>query len=85
MENIDFKSLVIEKAREIFILHGYKKTTMDDIAKACHKSRGLIYHHYKSKEEVFKVIAKNEISRSLIELKKRLENFVTAKEKIYCF
>ncbi len=85
MEEKDFKSLVIEKAREIFIKYGYKKTSMEDIAKACNKSKGLIYHHYKSKEEIFKLIATNEVNQILIDIIKKINSIKDVKEKIKIF
>lgn len=85
MEEMDFKSLVIEKAKEIFKAYGYKKTTMEDIAKACHKSKGLIYHHYKSKEEIFRIIVNNEINLLLFDLKKIVDTGISVKEKFSSF
>jgi AcrR family transcriptional regulator len=85
MNNKDFKELVLVKAKEIFIAHGYKKTTMDDVAKACNKSKGLIYHHYNSKEEIFKIIYIQETNKFISELKIGLENLSSVKEKFYYF
>lgn len=59
----DFKELVINNAKKIFIKYGYNKTTMSDIAKECHKSKGLIYHHYSSKEEIFRIIVIREFDK----------------------
>lgn len=83
MVDIDFKSLVIEKAKEIFIKYGYKKTTMEDIAKACHKSKGLIYHHYNSKEEIFKILVEKELYGMLEKIKKKLDTQISLKDKIF--
>src|SRR4030042_6697941 len=85
MEEKDFKSLVIEKGKEIFKVYGYKKTSMEDIAKACHKSKALIYHHYNSKEEIFKIIVNNEINQLLYDLKKITDTDISVKEKFNSF
>lgn len=85
MEEKDFKSLVIEKAKEIFTAYGYKKTNMEDIAKACHKSKALIYHHYKSKEEIFRICVNNEINQLLYDLKKIADTDISVKEKFNSF
>jgi AcrR family transcriptional regulator len=81
----DFKELVLEKAKEIFIAHGYKKTTMDDVAAACHKSKGLIYHYYESKEDIFKAIYIRETDKSIADLKKGLNELSSVKEKFFYF
>ena len=64
----DFKELVITNAKKIFIRYGYNKTTMSDIAKECHKSKGLIYHHYSSKEEIFRIIVTREFDKTVSKL-----------------
>jgi AcrR family transcriptional regulator len=85
MEKIDFKSLVFEKAKEIFKLYGYKKTTMDDIAKACHKSKGLLYHHFSSKEEIFKLILNDELNALFSDLKMKINMQISMKDKFVIF
>jgi len=85
MEEKNFKSLVIEKAKEIFTAYGYKKTTMEDIAKACHKSKGLIYHHYKSKEEIFRINLNNDVNQLLFDLKEKADSQISVKNKFNYF
>src|SRR4030042_1323768 len=85
MEEKNFKSLVIEKAKEIFKAYGYKKATMEDIAKACHKSKGLIYHHYKSKEEIFRINLNNDVNQLLFDLKEKADSQISVKDKFNYF
>ncbi len=56
---------VLRAAKELFILHGYERVSMDDIAKAANKSRSSIYNHFKNKKEIFELIAKLEFEKSL--------------------
>lgn len=46
------KKLIYEKAKELFIQHGYNRTTIADISKASGMSVGSIYHFYKNKEAI---------------------------------
>ncbi|MGI6153113.1 MAG: TetR/AcrR family transcriptional regulator [Christensenellaceae bacterium] len=46
------KMLIYEKAKALFLLYGYEKTTMADISKATGMSTGSIYHFYEGKEEI---------------------------------
>jgi|GEM_PF-5394519 len=85
MEEKDIKLLVIERAKEIFKVYGYKKTSMEDIAKSCNKSKGLLYHYYNSKEEIFKIIVNNEVSLLLSNLKKNVNSQISVKEKFKYF
>jgi len=47
------KSNILKAALEIIYEKGYARTTFVDIAQAIQLSKGAIYHHYKSKPEMF--------------------------------
>ncbi len=47
------KKKIIDSAKNIFYEKGFRDTTIDDIAKAIGLSRGAVYWHFKSKEEIF--------------------------------
>src|SRR6202041_189597 len=44
---------VLETALTVFLRHGFRKTSMEDIAKAAGISRQGIYLHFKNKDEIF--------------------------------
>ena len=46
------KELLLSKVLELFATKGYQSTSMADICKAANVSKGLIYHHFKSKEAI---------------------------------
>lgn len=46
---------IINAAKSLIAQYGYKKTTMDDIAKKVGKSKSALYYYYKTKEEIFEV------------------------------
>lgn len=43
---------ILSVALGLFYKNGYKNTSMADIAKAAHISKGLIYHYFKNKAEL---------------------------------
>ena len=47
------KDRIIVSAAKNFAKNGYAKTTLDSIAKSSKVSKGGIYHHFPSKEELF--------------------------------
>lgn len=47
------KTLILEKALELFSLQGYDATTVREIAKAVGITQSSLYKHYKSKEDIF--------------------------------
>lgn len=46
---------MLEKALEVFLQYGYRKTSLDQIAQAAGFSRQTLYQRYKSKQNLFKV------------------------------
>jgi len=67
---IDVKSQIIESATKYFSRYGFHKTTMDEIAKHIHKAKGVLYYYFKSKEELFNEVVKQELSYVKTELSK---------------
>lgn len=56
---------ILSAARRCFIENGYHPTRMDDIAAAAALSKGGVYFHFKSKQEVFASLVEEEYSRSM--------------------
>jgi AcrR family transcriptional regulator len=53
--NIDdlIRHFILDHSEELFITHGYEKTSMDMIAKACGLSKPTLYTYFKTKYELF--------------------------------
>lgn len=51
----DFKSKdnIVKSAFALFLEKGYKEVTIKNIMEATHLSKGAIYHHFESKEEIY--------------------------------
>ncbi|MCB9653543.1 MAG: TetR/AcrR family transcriptional regulator [Deltaproteobacteria bacterium] len=56
---------ILSAARRCFIEGGFHPTRMDDIARAANLSKGGIYFHFKSKQEVFDCLVNEEYVRSM--------------------
>jgi AcrR family transcriptional regulator len=63
------KELVTEVARELFTKYGYKKVSMDEIAKQSGVTKKTIYTYFKDKEELFTYF----IFEELETIKKKVE------------
>jgi len=61
MSDTDVKSLIVESATKYFSKFGFYKTTMDEIARHIHKAKGILYYYFKSKEELFNEVLKQEL------------------------
>lgn len=47
---------IVDAAIKLFIEKGYEQTTIQDILDALNLSKGGLYHHFKSKEEILEVV-----------------------------
>jgi len=47
------KDIILQAALECFLSNGYQNTSMEDIVKKSGVSKGGIYWHFKSKEDIF--------------------------------
>ncbi|PCL91448.1 TetR/AcrR family transcriptional regulator [Paenibacillus lautus] len=47
------RDLILDKAKELFIQRGYAATSMDELVKYTGVSKGSIYYHFESKEDLF--------------------------------
>ncbi len=56
---------ILEAARRLFVQRGYGPTKMSDIAAEAKLSKGGVYFHFVSKEEVFEALVEEEFERSM--------------------
>ncbi len=61
------KEIIISKAIEVFSKNGFKKTKMQDIADLSGFSKGLLYLHFKTKEDLYASILLKIYREALIE------------------
>lgn len=55
---------ILDVSTQLFLEKGYEKTSMQDIVNALGMSKGAVYHHFKSKEELFSQVVENFYSKS---------------------
>lgn len=63
--SVDVRRGILEEAGRLFLHYGFKKTTMDDIARRVGISKGALYLHFTSKEAIFSEISNELRSRVL--------------------
>ena len=49
-------------ASRMFGRYGFRKTTVDEIARTAHKAKGSVYYYFTSKEDLFLAVVNQEIS-----------------------
>jgi TetR/AcrR family transcriptional regulator, transcriptional repressor for nem operon len=52
----DTKDYIVDQAYKLFLIHSYEAVTISDISKAIGLTKGALYHHFLSKEELFKAV-----------------------------
>ena len=58
-------ALILDAARALFLRNGYDATSIQDILDATGLSKGGLYHHFSSKEEVFEAMLERESADSM--------------------
>jgi len=56
---MDLRDTILAEATQLFSTKGFNKTTITDIVKASKTSKGGLYHHFSSKEEIVETILNN--------------------------
>jgi AcrR family transcriptional regulator len=81
----EIQKQLLQAAKQLFQLHGFRKVTIDDIAKAIGKARSSLYYYYKTKEEILDAVITAEISESMTAIAVAVSQVPSAEEKIEAF
>lgn len=83
------KAQLLEAAEEVFSREGFEAAQMDSIAKAAGRSKGAIYAHYKSKDELFLALFRHrtncqtkKVYDQILRCKTREEALTTLKKEL---
>ncbi len=79
------KDEIIEIARDIFAKFGFKKTTMEEIAKAMKKAKSSLYYYFQSKEEIFKMVLEQEANVLREKIEKAINQEDTPQGKLRAY
>jgi AcrR family transcriptional regulator len=56
-------SAIVDAARELFALDGYQATSLDAVAATARVTKGAVYHHFESKQQLFEAVFAREVER----------------------
>jgi AcrR family transcriptional regulator len=86
------KEIIISSGR-IFSRYGFKKTTMDEIARALKIGKSSVYYYFKSKEEIFEAVVlyeanilRNELTTAIKSVESpvdKMKNYVFVRMKAF--
>lgn len=55
----DRQDSILDAAFHAFAIYGFRRTTMDDIARGAGLSRSALYLHYRNKDDIFRTLAQH--------------------------
>jgi len=76
---------IIEAAKELFLEHGYHKTSMSAIADNADLGKGTLYWHFDSKDDLFQSIVTKEAKTIIRELRELMEEDQDAEKILKSF
>jgi AcrR family transcriptional regulator len=79
------RDLLLNAAEQVFARVGYEKAQVDAVAESAGFSKGALYAHFKSKEELFLALYEKKQASYLAKLRHALETAPTREEKIAAF
>ncbi|HWK80950.1 MAG TPA: helix-turn-helix domain-containing protein, partial [Thermomicrobiales bacterium] len=81
---------VLDAANALFVEHGFKAVSMQQIANAAQINKATLYHHFRSKEDLFAAVvmeataqSKDDISRAIAEGGTPVEQLARAALQIF--
>jgi len=74
---------ILSAAKELFIRKGYSATSMEDIRSHANVSKGSIYYHFRSKQQLFLEIMEQHMVEWMDGWQRRVKPDMTAVEKLY--
>lgn len=78
----EYRKRIVVSAGKIFSHYGFKKTTMDEIAKALKMGKSSIYYYFESKEEIFEAVVLSEANILRSELTRTIKSIESPIEKM---
>ena len=79
------KLIILEKAKELFLIYGVKKTTVDEIAKAAGVGKGTVYLYFTSKGDIVSDLAVQEANTIASQLNEIIAKESSAEKKLKVF
>lgn len=71
-DETDRQDAVLDAAFGAFAAYGYRRTSMEDIAKAAGLSRTALYLHFRSKEDIFRSLTQRYFEQALVDMETAL-------------
>ncbi len=82
---MDTRETLLKTAQKLFARFGFNKTTVDEIASAAHIAKSTLYHHFASKEDIFRAVIEREGQTLAKRIRDAVEEAGTPQEKLRAY
>jgi AcrR family transcriptional regulator len=76
---------LLDAAEEVFVREGYEAAQLDEIASTAGRSKGAVYTHFKSKEDLFLALFEHRTGAYVDQLVSRLRKCANRKQSLKAF
>ena len=76
---------ILQAALQLYLKHGVRKVTMDDVSKVIGKSRSTLYYYYKNRDEIFEAVMEALIREVMDEIMQAVDEAGSVELKIRAF
>ncbi|MHA6531219.1 TetR/AcrR family transcriptional regulator [Paenibacillus sp. BAC0078] len=77
------KKRIVQQASQLFVQKGYGAVTMNEVCSAAKVSKGSLYHHFPSKDELFLHVLEEDLEHWLSEWEQKKSLISDAEERFY--
>lgn len=81
----EMRDSIVKAATQVFTRFGFKKTSMDDIARSIRMGKSSIYYYFKSKEEIFQAVVDKEADLLRIKVNKIIDGSDDSMSKLRAY
>jgi AcrR family transcriptional regulator len=79
------QSRLLDSAEKVFVRDGYESAQLDEIAATAGRSKGAVYTHFKSKEDLFLALFEHRTKAYINRLVNALQNCKSRKQSLEAF
>jgi len=76
---------ILQAALQLYLKHGLKKVTMDDVSKVIGKSRSALYYYYKNRDEIFDAVMEMLVRNIIGEIAQAMDTASSTEDKVRTF
>jgi AcrR family transcriptional regulator len=85
LRTMETQSRLLDAAEEVFVREGYESAQLDEIAATAGRSKGAVYTHFKSKEDLFLALYEHRTRSYIDRFVKTVQGCRSRKESLEAF